>query len=410
MKKIVLLLALVLTGLSLPAQVLWIHRGNTVITVPAAQTGEMTYGAEGTTLTIAGTTYAVSQIDSITVQQTAQPDSTVLINYVEGQLPRIFIPATLASLITTATDNAHVTLNSAQTGGGEVTYTLQGKSTDGSFTLNGSFKCTVELNGIALTSQRGSAIHIQNGKRIDVVMKKGTVNTLTDSENGTQKACFFVKGHPEFKGEGTLILYGNSRHAFASDEYTWIKKSAGRIEVRKALSDAFHCGQYFRMDGGDLYLAGMAGDGIQAEYTKDPTDEMNGQLLICSGKLTIELGGEDIKGLKCDSILTLSGGEISINVTGNGSKGISSEKAMYINQKTNPLVLNIQTSGGVYINPADPTDDSKCMGIRCKGDLHIDDGIIRVISTGTKGKSIKVDGVYYGPGRAQLEVSPAMEY
>ena len=408
MKRLLLILTLIST-VRLSAQVLCIHKGSTVLTVPTEEAGEMTYSSGGSLLTIAGITYSTQEIDSITFTDTSQPDSTVLVNYSDKQT-QIFIPADLASLISCGTDGAHVTITSAQTGGAEITYRLQGTATDGSLTLDGGYKCIVELAGLSLTSQRGAAIDIQNGKRIDIVMAEGSVNQLSDCENGSQKACLYVKGHPELKGGGTLILQGNTRHAFASNEYTWIKKSAGRIEVNKAVSDAFHCEQYFRMEGGDLILSGMNGDGIQVEYTKDPTDEQNGQLMIENGLLQINLAGNDVKGIRADSIMTISGGNLYIRVTGDGSKGISADHNLYINENTAPLNLQIETSGGIYINPDDPTDDSKCMGINCKRDLRISAGTLNITSTGEKSKSIKVDGVYYGPGNAVLNLSPAMDY
>ena len=45
---------------------------------------------------------------------------------------------------------------------GEIFYSLKGTSTDGSFYLEGSFKCTVELNGVTLTNPSGPAINIQD--------------------------------------------------------------------------------------------------------------------------------------------------------------------------------------------------------------------------------------------------------
>jgi len=67
---------------------------------------------------------------------------------------------------------------------------LKGTSTDGEFYLDGSFKCTVELNGLTLTNPSGPAINIQNGKRIAVSAQKGTTNTLTDGAHETYKGCY----------------------------------------------------------------------------------------------------------------------------------------------------------------------------------------------------------------------------
>lgn len=409
MRKHILFCTLFAAALSLQGQNVWIHRGQTVVTLTAEQAGEMTYSNNGTILSIAGTTYDVSQIDSITIEETCVAENTVQVEYADART-RVLMPAALQPFVTSTLDGAHVSLVSSVTGGDEITYILSGNASDGSFTMDGEYKCGVQLNGLTLTSQRGAAIDIQNGKRIDIRLTEGTVNTLSDFAGGSQKACFFVNGHPEIKGGGTLILYGNAKHAFASDEYTQLKHSTGTIEVRKAVSDGFHCKQYFLMEGGNLSISGTDGDGIQAEITKDATDEQNGQLHIAGGSIRIDVTGTDVKGIRSDSLMTITGGNIVLNVSGDGAKGISSDTDLYLNEDNNPLTINIQTNGNVYVNPNDPLDDSKCMGIRTKKDLHISAGRITVTCSGEKNKTIKVSGMYYGPGNALLQLSSPIDY
>ena len=83
----------------------------------------------------------------------------------------------------------------------EITYSLSGSSSNGSFYMDGDYKATLALNNLTLTNTNGAAIDIENGKRIAVVLT-GT-NTLTDSSNGNQNACFYIDGHPEFTGTGS---------------------------------------------------------------------------------------------------------------------------------------------------------------------------------------------------------------
>jgi hypothetical protein len=88
----------------------------------------------------------------------------------------------------------------------EVTYTLSGAAAKGSFYMDGEYKSTIALNGVNLTNPDSAAICIDNGKRINVVLTDGTSNTLVDGVGGTQKACFFINGHAEFKGSGAPNL------------------------------------------------------------------------------------------------------------------------------------------------------------------------------------------------------------
>ena len=87
------------------------------------------------------------------------------------------------------------------------------KTTDGGFYMAGSYKATVELNGLTLTNvsavYSGAAVHIQNSKRINVKVVTGTENTLVDAASGSQKGCLYIKGHAEFKQYGTLNVVGN---------------------------------------------------------------------------------------------------------------------------------------------------------------------------------------------------------
>lgn len=72
MKKLVLTVMLCATTLTMGAQTLLIHQGQETTAVTAAEAGTMAY-TNGTTLTVAGQAYAVSDIDSITIVATPAP-------------------------------------------------------------------------------------------------------------------------------------------------------------------------------------------------------------------------------------------------------------------------------------------------------------------------------------------------
>ena len=66
MKKLFLLLITMCCTLAVEAQTLNIYQGSVCVGVSAADAGDMTYD-NGTTLTIAGRTYSIADIDSIVV-------------------------------------------------------------------------------------------------------------------------------------------------------------------------------------------------------------------------------------------------------------------------------------------------------------------------------------------------------
>ena len=247
---------------------------------------------------------------------------------------------------------------------------------------------------------------LANGKRIDVVLPTGTTTTLTDGANGTHDACLFVNGHAELKGGGTLNLTGNTKHAYASDEYTILKPSFGTLNVTSAVGDGMHVNQYLLVEAGTVNIAGTKGDCIDVGITKDPLDELNGQAQINGGTLHLDVTSDDTKGLKTDSMLTISGGRIEANVAGNGAKGISTG-THFLLQKTATTSpdISMTVSGGIY-KPGDALLESKCRGIKVKGDFTFDGGNINMTVTGQKAKGISVDGLYtYKQGTSNVQPS-----
>lgn len=232
--------------------------------------------------------------------------------------------------ITATINGADVVINNTITDR-EVTTTLQGQSSSGSFIYNGNYKTTVVLNGLTLKGSSEEAVNIKCGKRVTLKLNPGTTNTLEDAttDNG-QKAAIYTKGHMEVSGAGSLILKGNTRHALAAKEYIEIKKTVGTINITGAANDGIHAGQYFLQNGGTITISNIGGDGIQAEATEEPSDELNGQLFLKGGSTTVTTSADDVAAIKSDSLMTISGGEISITTTGAGNKAIKSKQALLI--------------------------------------------------------------------------------
>ena len=251
----------------------------------------------------------------------AVSNNTVEIKY-NGNTATVTIASNIASYITNNSSGSHVSLvQSASFAGvnpttsnsdGEIIYVLSGTSANGEFYLEGSFKCTVELNGLTLTNPSGPAINIQNGKRVEVSAKSGTTNTLTDGANDAYNGCFHCKGHTKFKGKGTLNVVGNSKHAIYSKEYVEVKNLS--LNVTAAKKDGIHCKEYFLMESGTVKIACVQDDGIQVEQSSDPVtgktadheDENSGNFYQEGGTLTIS--GYAGKAVKADGTITLSGG------------------------------------------------------------------------------------------------------
>ena len=391
MKKAILTLAMMITSIALTAQSemrLW--KGGESVRIRLADAEQMAFGADGS-VTIAGTTYRTADIDSLTMIH------QVLIQFSESAAT-VTIPAAVADEVTATVDGAHVTVTNTNVNQ-EIEFLLSGESADGSFTYNGSYKTTLRLNGVSLTSRRGAAFDIECGKRIAVILADGTTNYFADSTDGSQKACFYCKGHMELEGSGTLNVTGNLKHAIATKEYLQLKKSVGTINILSAVSDGLHVEQYYQQNGGMVNVtATTLGDGIQVDRTNDETDERNGEVIIKGGMLTMVVANEDCKGIKAEGDITISGGTFNIRATGKGSRGMQTDASMVIGDEDGETSITVSAEGAQCTVEEDADDPHRCMGMKIDGNLTVTGGTTVVTNTGAKSRGIKVAGTYTKTG------------
>lgn len=364
-------------------------------------TSELTFLQDGTTIQVGDSVYAPMEIDSILVVHTVTvtfAGDTALVDL--GHAPEV----------TATTEGANVNILSTNTRH-ELEFVLQGESSHGSLTYEGPLKCKFYLNGLNLHSTKGAAINIQCGKRINLILNPGTENVISDAAGGEQKAAFYCKGHLEVEGSGSLTVTGRSKHGIATKEYMQLKRSTGNITVNGAVSDAMHVGQYFQMNGGTVRLYGQGGDGLQVEQvtldddiTPDATKEDNGMMFIRDGSLDITAANDDTKAIKVPCDLTVNGGTFTLVASGDGSRGIQVAGNMLVDQAYSTTTMQIRATGTTY-EDEETEDESRCMGIKVKGNLTVNAGTIRVANTGKYSYGIKVDGVYTKAAGATVQAN-----
>jgi len=327
----------------------------------------------------------------------AQSDYGVNVVY-NGDTATVSVGDSAAQYLTVSQQGAHVSILQSNDLASEITYNLSGSSTDGGFYMSGSYKATIELNGLTLTNSSavysGAAVHIQNGKRINVKVITGTENTLVDAASGSQKGCLYVKGHAEFKQQGTLNVVGNVKHAIKAGEYITLKNAT--LNVTSAVGDGISCNQYFLMESGTINISGTEDDGIQCDLdgdtstgeTEDHEDEDSGNIYIEGGSITVNCAAIAAKGIKAAGDIFISGEpEINITTSGKGAWdeedletkaacGISSDRNIDISGGT--LTLTATGSGG--------------KGMKCDSILTISGGDITVSTSG---------GLYYNDGNTE---------
>lgn len=438
MKRLSILSIAIIFGLgSVSAQTLHVSNKSVSYSFPVSSTGEMTF-SNGNILTILGREIPMEEGVEIWTDEAEVEDNVVTIIYSDTSAS-VDIAGNIARYVDATVNGAHVSITQSEdvseSSCGEITYRLSGSSSDGSFYMSGSYKSSIELLGVELTNPSGAAIDIQNGKRISMSVKSGTVNSLTDGADGSQKGCVVCKGHLELKGKGELTVAGNTSHAIYAKEYIEMKNCT--VNVVAAVKDGLNCNQYFLMESGTLNISGTGDDGIQVSY-KDSTDreaEDTGSVTISGGVINVNVTADASKGIKCegpmqitdgtlnvtvsgdgiwdssknktkasaalasDEDMVIYGGTLTLSATGGGGKGINCDGSLTVNGGK----LEINTSGGImaYVNNRLYTDytgntdrldsdmKSSPKGIKADGDIEINGGEINVITTGNGAEGIE---------------------
>ena len=115
---------------------------------------------------------------------------------------------------------------------------------------------------------------------------------------------------------------------------------------------------------------------------------------MSGGTLVMNVAADDVKGIKTENAFHLSGGTLQATVSGLGTKGISTGTDLTIDSTSGSAPqLRMTVSGTTYM-PGDATLESKCRGIKVKGNFTFDGGDIYMEVTGSKAKGISVDGLF----------------
>ena len=270
-------------------------------------------------------------------------------------------------------------------------------------------------------------------------------DSVIDSEGKEedQDAAFHSEGKLVFNGNGRLTINGNgkNKHGLFCDDL--IEIDGGTINIMSAAKDGIHAKNGLVVTDGRVNVR-ASGDAIDAGNgcllvsggnikTVNQEDEVAGitsdsTLTISGGTIHVTVGGNQSKGIKskqsmilsggaiivntsgdvvlepsgsghdpsyctaikCDSLITIDGANISITTTGKAGKGISSDTDVIITSGT----LNIATlgDGSTYTNESGMKDSYNATGITTDGNLSILGGAVIVSSSGSGGKGISTDG------------------
>ncbi len=344
---------------------LHVRLGNVIYQFDGSTTDTMTFD-KGTQVTILDRTFSLSELTSMTVDDSSVENDTVRVNY-SDDTTLVYVSGNIAQYIGVTETSGHVVLSQGGVAN-EVTYRLSGDCTDGEFYMTGSYKASIDLDGLTLINPKGAAINIQDGKRIAISVKKDTENTLKDGSASADKGAFVIKGHSEFKGKGTLNVYsyGSAAHGIKSGEYMSVKNCT--INVLSSAKDGIHCAEYLLVESGEVNVSGAGDDCVQVEIdgtastgmTTDHEGEDSGNIYISGGIMKLTPTADAVKGMKSAGDIYISGGEITVNQSG---------------------TLICDESGLSY-----PTS------IKADGNINISGGTVTITNTADGGKGISADG------------------
>lgn len=310
-----------------------------------------------------------------------QNDDTDFSDYTDATVNTIYIvydgnTATVSGDVNNyvTTEGADVTVSTGSSTD-SLLLVLSGTTADGSLLVMRNRKYGIRLNGVSIHHTDGPAINNQCGKALFLEVAEGTENTLTDGtayaeRDYDQKGTLFSEGQLFLSGKGTLNVTGNCRHAVACDDYIVVT------------------------DDVVLNVASDVGNGVK----------VNDGLWVNNGTIDIRVTADAARGIKCDSVVVITGGDITINTFGDDI--YDADEADYSSAACIKCDHPFTMSGGT-LTMTSTGDGGK--GLNCDGAVSVSGGTFRAVTSGgndnAKPKAVKGDGISVSGGTFYAKVN-----
>jgi trimeric autotransporter adhesin len=450
----VLFACLALSAFLQAQDAMYIHMSDAVtLGVPLSKIEDISFSGGGTTISLSMdgtvTQYSMADIDSISFGASSD---TVSISY-NGANASVINPLAFegvsvningSSVTIHSTDeaaNVNYKLSGATSNG---LFKLYGEKKCNLF-LDGLTLANPNGPAVNIQSGKKTTVYLLHGTANTLTDGVSYADSTVTDAGATedQKAAFFSEGPLVFNGTGGLTIHGNGtvQHALCSDDF--IQIDGGSIVITGAAKDGMHANDGIVMTNGtvDVTASGDAMDGGDGNIeilgggitTKNTAAEAAGMrcdsaLVVSGGTIRMTVGGDGAKGLKsgknmtltggtfvintsgnaaliasgsgfnpsyctgikCDSMLTINGADITLTSSGKGGKGISSDGDLEI--LGGSVKVTTSGAGATYMNSSGATDAYNATSLTANGDIRLLGGTITANSSGSAGKGITADG------------------
>lgn len=308
-------------------------------------------------------------------------------------------------------------------------FTLTGTLDDGNITVSTEEKIKLRFDEASITSSEGPCIFFENADKAYISVNEETTNYLV--AKNSQDGAIYSKDNLEIKGSGTLDIVSEAGHAIKASDNLTIEGATLNLN---AFNDGIHINDTFKITDGNINIDSI-GDGIDSESiviidggkidiktngvptkssandtaanTPEDKNNMRGGMMF-ENKTEVEFE-KSSKGINADWMMSISGGEITVN---SASHAIHCKDEIVIDGGN--FVLNSDYEKGLSAHGNFTIDGSDTFinitkseeGIESKKTLTINDGTIKIVSsddginaTGGKSGDMPAPGPNMGQGR-----------
>lgn len=246
---------------------------------------------------------------------------------------------------------------------------------------------TITLNGanITITAVGAGGKGISSNK--DIYMTAGTINVTTSGNGATYTNSLGVAdGYAAscVDADGNISINGGSLTATSSGAGSKGISADGNL----TFGDATNSPTVKVTSTGARFLISGTSGYATANYAKPKCIKSDGVMTINNGTLALSTANPGSSAFDSDSTLYFNGGNATITLGGNQSKGLKATRAMNLNGGT--IIINatagveLETSGSGY-------DPAYCSAIKSSEDVNVNGSNITITSSGVAGKGISSD-------------------